>query len=104
MSDQSGAISGSTNEFARLNYLYNNNSTSTNQGITQSPIFLQKPGYINSNLVGLNMIGVYEASTVYTLTGIFGIALEYERLNPDNYFNANYEGRRGGYSIRCITK
>ena len=104
ISNQSETIPGSTNEFARLNYLYNNNSTSTNQGITQSPIFLQKPGYINSNLVGLNTIGVYEVSTVYTLTGIFGIALEYERLNPDNYFNANYEGRRGGYSIRCITK
>ena len=104
ISNQSETLAGSTNEFRRLNYLYNNNSTSTNQGITQSPIFLQKPGYINSNLVGLNMIGVYEASTVYTLTGIFGIALEYERLNPDNYFNANYEGRRGGYSIRCITK
>ena len=49
ISNQSEALPGSTNEFARLNYLYNENKTNTDAGLTVSPLLFIRSGRVNNN-------------------------------------------------------
>ena len=94
ISNQSEATIGSTNEFARLNALYDN--------VLDTPLFFVKAGYVDSN--GLNSVtsnGIYTSSTSYMVNSVWGSALRDKKFTIDWWENA-YSGRRGGWSIRCI--
>ena len=64
ISNESDAVDGSTNEFARLNRLYNNALTSTSSGLEASPLFFTRNGSIDGGLLRHSgYAGMYWSST-----------------------------------------
>ena len=102
ISGESETLSGSTNEFARLNYLYNNNSTSTYIGLINQPIYFIRGGYISSNSSSLgnySVEGLYRSSSLQNASNAYALDFGNGGLSLD------YPGsRKGGYSIRCISR
>ena len=93
ISDQSGILSGSTNEFARLKVLYDN--------VLNTPLFFVKAGYVSGNLSSMTSAGIYTSSTAYNLNSAWGGALEGSNFTID-WWQSKYSGRSGGWSIRCV--
>ena len=105
MSDQSGAISGSTNEFARLNYLYNNNSQTSDANLLISPIWLVKSGSIGGENIELNNYGSrghYLSSSMTDDSRYIGnFGFEFNRVMGEW---RTYLSRRSGFSVRCVAR
>ena len=96
ISNQSGTIIGSTNEFERLKALYDNVST--------APLFFNKPGFISDTSInGFHISGTYISSSSYSNTAIWGASLTNDEFKTD-WWNRDFDGRRGGHSIRCIAR
>ena len=96
ISNQSGTIIGSTNEFERLKALYDNVST--------APLFFNKPGFISDTSInGFHISGTYISSSSYSNTAIWGASLTNDKFKTD-WWNRDFDGRRGGHSIRCIAR
>lgn len=92
---------GSTNEFARLNYLYNNNLTNTDNGLVSSPLYLTKTGYIYTSLESINE-GRLWSSTVVSGSIAYHLRftstqVEYTRVGSGNV-------RGCGVAIRCVAR
>ena len=99
ISSQSEAVSGSTNEFARLNNLYNNNSTSDSYNLTILPLYFVKPGFIDKGgLYENSNYGGYWSSTLNN-TGAYYLRFR-NNVSPSNYYYA----RTNGLSIRCLAR
>ena len=105
MSDQSGAISGSTNEFARLNYLYNNNSQTSDANLLISPIWLVKSGFIGGENIQLNNCGSrgnYLSSSMTDDSRYIGnFGFESNKVLGEW---RSYLSRRNGFSVRCVAR
>ena len=105
ISSQSNAISDSTNEFARLNYIYNDNKTSGEDAdikLLSDPLFFVKSGYVgrSGGLVGYNTEGLYYSST--TGGRDTGYYLDFSSSNiKTGYINID---RWNSWSIRCVAK
>ena len=96
MSSQSASDIGSTNEFERLNVLYDN--------MLDSPLMFIKAGYINSSgLASFMASGIYTSSTVHAINAVWGGALDSYKFRIDWWQNV-YGGRRGGWSTRCVAR
>ena len=96
MSNQSKTIPGSTNELPRLNYLYNN--------VSVAPLFFKKSGYTNTSLNQLDIEGIYVTSSSYSDGGVWGAALRADNRFTIDQWSSGYNGRRGGWSVRCIAR
>ena len=106
ISNQSGSTPGSTNEFGRLNYLYNNNSTSSRAGLINAPLWLTTANYINATSLTGGNGGGYWSST----SGISSIGCAYY-FNLNNGAEPSYcDGlgvsgyKRRGFTIRCVAE
>ena len=103
ISSQSGSAIGSTNEFARLNYLYNNNLTNTNAGLIIEPLWFLHSGYINTSnkLADFNIEGTYWSSTSSDSHTAYYLSLRNGSVNPSyNYNNTKLYG----FPIRCLAR
>ena len=98
ISNQSGALSGSTNEFARLNYLYNNNKTATDAGIITSPLYFNNSGIVLNGLLAMGE-GVYWSSTNNSSGSAYFFAHKPNQVKPKDSWH-----RYIGISIRCVTR
>ncbi len=93
------STAGSTNEFIRLNYIYNNGSTSHSKAMEGSPLFFARGGNIfGSSLSASGNTGDYWSSTVSGSS--YAYALD---LNATGVSNGGYN-RNGGRTIRCIAR
>ena len=99
ISNQSANVTGSTNEFARLNYIYNNGSTTTNSGLINAPLYFVKPGWVEHGLGGLGQYGYYYSSS-YTGASAFLLSIS---ENTNNNAQQTYP-RNDGFSIRCVAR
>ena len=103
ISDQSETISGSTNEFARLNYLYNDGKTSGLANLLSSPLYLIGAGAIaaDSHSWGNLGAGYYWTSTNYSSNNTW-----YFHFNTYGTILPKYNSRpkADGFSMRCIAK
>ena len=101
ISSQPASDIGSTNEFARLNYLYNNNVTSNITGLINRPLFFTFPGFLNSSTISsLNTIGRYASSSYSDSNFLFmNIANDNKTVIIDVS-----RPRSIGSSIRCIAR
>ena len=103
ISDQSEIIAGSTNEFARLNYLYNNNLVDTDVGLISSPLWFTKSGYINQN--GLNSLGIQGRYWTGTISGTHNAFLLFFSSSKVSYTDDRpYMSRITGHVIRCVAR
>ena len=95
VSNDSASAIGSTNEFARLNYLYNNNSSNNYTKLIVAPLYFVRAGYVGgNNLTISNNEGYYWSSTVVY------------RLNfyPNGVFPDKKASGAIGQSVRCVAR
>ncbi len=105
ISNQSNTISGSTNEFARLNYLYNNNSTSNSDGFVIKPLYFIYGGLINDRTLYIDMRdggGNYRSSTVSSSLSSYRLAITDSLANVAD--GSKWSAKNRGMSIRCLAK
>ena len=96
ISNQSASDTGSTNEFARLKYLYNINYTNA----SASPLYFAKSGYIlDSSIKGqIDIKGLYWSSTLKSYDSAYDFAFNQSTIITDD---SSY--RRRGLTVRCVT-
>ncbi len=97
ISSESETLPGSTNEFGRLNYLYNKNSSSTNIGLIEEPVWFTLSGKINGNTIdssGNYWSNTYSDNSAYLL---------YLDTNKSVNVSANF-GKSLGRSVRCVAR
>ena len=108
ISNQSNAMSGSTNEFARLNYIYNDNKTSgTGSGakLTESPLVFKRSGRVGGgSLTHLGSYGHYWSSTLYGIEHSYHLFFDINSVFPANDGRYGGGGRSDGKSIRCVAR
>ena len=92
ISSQSEAVHGSTNEYARLNYLYNS--------LISSPLYFKLAGAIRgASLIDLSTYGNYWSSSINSSDNAYRMSL------MNNYSSlADYRPKNNGFSIRCVAR
>ena len=97
------------NEFTTLNNLYNNGSNFDDTGLTISPLWFVRNGYINgSSLFYYDAGGDYWSSTVYNNNVSYFLYIGTNVVNTA--FSLGYHGstfgdyKHGGRSIRCLAR
>lgn len=100
ISNQEASIIGSTNEFARLNQLYNAGATNTDTGLISDPLYFVTSGEINadSKTGGIGYSGNYLSSSFNGSSAGF-LKLTATQVIPNGSYGKIY-----GWSIRCIAK
>ena len=106
ISNESGSIINSTNEFGRLNYLYNDGSTNDDTNLLSSPLWFIRTGYISNSVIEVFYTrGYYWSSTAGLHNGIELSA--YMLGIGDNFVNIatiGYNGRFYGFPVRCVAR
>ena len=97
ISNQSGATAGSTNEFTRLNYLYNNSSTTA--GLVIAPLWLLNKGGI---LGGEGRISYYNQGLYWSSSYNNGTNAYQARIGEMDF--ASSRDRKRGVMIRCLAR
>ncbi|MBQ3296782.1 hypothetical protein IJH01_01450, partial [Candidatus Saccharibacteria bacterium] len=102
-SSAGSSTAGSTNEFMRLNYIYNNGSTNS-KAMEGSPLFFVRGGSVSSSLLSSSgHYGGYWSSTVsdyyYPYSLYFGNSFLYNN-NSNNGNGYGYSGRL----VRCVAR
>ena len=100
ISNQSKTIAGSTNEFARLNYLYNHNLANTDAGLVTTPLWFTKSGYIWSSVLS-NNIGRYNSSTPESSLNNYHLSFSNNSVEPTR---VGGQTRTVGATIRCVAR
>ena len=99
ISSESETLPGSTNEFARLNYLYNDNSTTSQLNLTIAPLFLAQASFISDGGIrDLEREGLYWSSS-NTSQGAYDIILQPSRVQANDV-----TGKTRGATLRCIAR
>ena len=91
---------GSTNEFGRLNQLYNSGSTSTSQNLEAAPLYFVRSGYVlSSQQYSAGNNGNYWSSSVDSSSGAYDLYFSSSYVNPTNDLS-----RYDGFSVRCVAR
>ena len=111
ISNQSNSLVNSTNEFGRLNFLYNDNQTSgTGSGakLIESPLWFARAGYVaeNGSLNRYDSDGNYWSSTVQGPDYAYSLSFnDIDRIITNNVYGNDYRSRKVfGWSIRCVAR
>ena len=100
ISNQSNTISGSTNEIARLNLLYNKNKTNSDEGLTTNPLWFTKNSAIWQGTLGaLGSDGRIWSSTLRSQGVAYGLYFTSSLVNV-----SNADDRNVGRPIRCVAE
>ena len=100
ISSQSETVASSTNEFARLNYLYNENKTNTDAGLIISPLWF----VLGANHRDIDKIGILDAN-YWSSTNNSNNYAYYLNFTPSRVTTNAYSsslGRSFGFSLRCL--
>ena len=105
ISNQSNAIPGSTNEFARLNYIYNSNKTSgdnADAGLLAEPLWFVRSGKVTSSSFGeYGASGRYLSSTIHSNKAAYHLSF----MNGGVFLNdIHYDSKQYGFSLRCVAR
>ncbi len=100
ISNQGASTIGSTNEFARLNQLYNAGTTNTDTGLISDPLYFVTSGEINADgkASSIGYSGNYLSSSFNGSSAGF-LKLTATQVIPNGSYGKGY-----GWSIRCIAK
>ena len=100
-SNDNPSLANSTNEFARLNYLYNNGSINTSAGLMESPLYFIKAGRTNGSIFEYgNTQGFYWSSTNSTSTFAYTFGLSGSSVT----INGGQAAKNTGRSLRCLAR
>ena len=101
ISSESETLPGSTNEFARLNYLYNSGLSSTGVALSTAPLYFMKSGdYVVGTLRNYNTIGFYTSSTINN-SSAYVILFSNNSVHTKE---SDQYSREAGFSLRCVAR
>ena len=98
ISRESETLTDSTNEFGRLNYLYNNSTTSETV-LINPPLHFIHSGYITGESMKLPNAGSYWSNTIYNTGHANTIYYDNSRVN-----SINTGAKQNGWLLRCIAR
>ena len=105
ISNQSDTLPDSTNEFARLNYIYNDSKTSgenADMGLVTEPLWFVKSGLVWERFLDrYNTFGTYRSSTVYAANYSHELNLSTSSVVTNNTGGAR---KARGEPVRCVAK
>ncbi|MBR3180088.1 hypothetical protein IKF57_00945, partial [Candidatus Saccharibacteria bacterium] len=100
VSNASNTTAGSTNEFGRLNQLYNSGSTSTSQNLEAAPLYFVRSGRVYSSSQSYaGYDGSYWSSSVYSSSNAYNLNFHSASVYPTSINLRSY-----GYSVRCVAR
>ena len=98
-SNASTSTAGSTDEFMRLNYIYNSRATNNSKAVEGSPLFFARGGLVSgSSLYNSGNYGYYWSSTVYESSSAFGLSFTTANVSSIHHF------RNLGRLVRCVAR
>ena len=104
ISNQAADVVGSTDEFARINYLYNGNSTTSGLKLMEVPLYFLENGYVRGNnsgsLQNSGSYAYYHSSTIKDASNSYALWFYNGEVNVRN----NDLGRDRGMAIRCVAR
>ena len=100
ISNESESLPGSTNEFGRLNHIYNNGSSSSDANLIESPLYLHYSGFILDTILQWTTEGFYSSSTYNGYQNIYLLNFKSNSVESSR----NNITKPHGLSIRCIAK
>ena len=102
-----GNIAGSTNEFFRINSLYNHGMTNIDKDLIENQVYLVRSGFVESDksfsFSGGGGVGTYYSSTVNSINISYGLIFTRSYVYPNNNYGMQY-ARGSGRSIRCLAR
>ena len=110
ISSQANDAVNSTNEFGRLNYLYNENRTNSDLILIGVPLWFVRSGYFGYGGVfnDSGSRGDYWSSTPKSYSSPFSssyaMALSKQGVSPNAATSGYYYGRFVGSSVRCLAR
>ena len=100
VSNMSNTTANSTNEFGRLNQVYNGGG-STDFKLISSPLWFVRSGNISSgSFSNAGSEAYYWSSTVSNSNVAYNLTFTQSSVNPANYGYSRYYGR----SVRCVAR
>ena len=103
ISNQPGSIINSTNEFDRLNYLYNNNSNTNITNLISSPLNFVISGRIYSNYSN-STTAYYLSSTIADQTHPYVLLFQNGTIGTSYYMEQSSVYKNNGLSVRCLAR
>lgn len=100
ISSDSADTNNSTNEFARLNLLYNDGLTDSGVNLLSAPIFITMSGYSHTDRIYAGTRGVYISSTVANDLHQRYPWIAFDMVDPDRLGGDRY----AGHTIRCVAR
>ncbi|MBQ5812326.1 hypothetical protein IIW29_02005 [Candidatus Saccharibacteria bacterium] len=98
-SNASTSTAGSTDEFMRLNYIYNSRATNNSKAVEGSPLFFARGGYVNgSSLINSGNNGYYWSSSVFDSS--YAYTLYFFAPSVNNPSSTRVYGRL----VRCVAR
>ena len=107
ISNANASTINSTNEFARLNYLYNDNLVNNDASLISSPLWFIRAGIIDTGTKALkdfSSSGFYLSSTNQSIWDFAYLKFNSERVSPNNRTLGQDGGKYYGWSIRCLAR
>ncbi len=100
ISNEPESLAGSTNEFARLNYLYNRNLANTDAGLVSGPLYFILGGMVNylGELINYTDKGFYLSSSIFNPLGLYYLDFANDAVYPAQSGSQKYNGGH----IRCL--
>ena len=104
ISSQSEFTTDSTNEFARLNYLYNSGLTNTGVAWFNDPLYFVAGGLVDTDnrLASMGIAGCYNSSTVSTNQQAYRMCIDPNSASLVDGGKWAYRGR--GNTVRCVAR
>ena len=107
ISNQQDYVINSTNEFAMLNSLYNDNKIDTDAGWIYSPLRFVRSGSFDHDLDGSGLSAYYWSSTIQNNHLNYHLYFLPSHVYPSSYrYKESYNDytRYMGFSIRCVAR
>ena len=105
ISSQSGSDTGSTNEYARLNYLYNSNSATSDVNLLISPLyFVRSSDVYNGSVRSMGQDGKYISSTLVGAACPYVFLFQNSFVDPAYTYPGTSLQRGNGYPVRCVAR
>lgn len=101
ISNMTNTTPNSTNEFSRLNQLYNGGG-GTDPRLISAPLWFMRSGYINDGLSNSGSEGYYWSNTVFGNRDSYSLRFAATYIYPTFYDNVGLRGR--GFSLRCLAR
>ena len=104
ISNDNASNAGSTNEFARLNYLYNDSSATNIENLINQPLSFAKSSSIKNDGSFYSDFNAYWSSTPYSTISAYFLYFNQNTVSTAVTGGGYWPYKSYGFAIRCVAK